>query len=363
MFSYFTSDPDSDIRYPIRKYFEWNIIHKMATGELAKVKDYYRHREYSYPNNNMLIRLLKLLVRDPEMDIFEYMQYVDTDATYLPKQFGIASTISPGGVHENVLFRAGSDEAFLAIDQAPDPIEMESLWEDYESIKVIHTDLTDTDYPVLFDYIKTTKGLTVYTIDLRAIAMQYYYWARTRMNTELAVNINVFFPMVVIPNITNSLMDMCIWNRFKMIASGRPLLSKSHKHPMALIDYTEGIDDVLSKLVHHISKSSAYVSELLRSVPMLSAGDGYELLQIPQSLYTRQDKWVLWIARMDDIMLIHKLSGKKGERLNRQLYNQLPVDVRAMRNREGKLEDTLNEQGANKLEEFMSYVDKNIGKR
>ena len=364
MFRYFTSNNDEDTVYPVKKYFEWNVIKKMSNTQLAKAKDYYRHREYSYPNNNPFIRLLKMLLRDPTaMDIFDYMDYVDTDIPYLTKQFLFVNSYSQGTVHNNVLMRDNSNEAFVVVDNATDLLSVSDNWIDLEGIRVVSTDMTDVNYPVLFDYDKSSQGLTIFEVDLRTIALQYYYWAKTRVGTDLAINVNVFFPLVVIPNITNSLMDMAIWNRFKAICKGVTLVDSYTRHPINLIDYTTGIDDVLVKVARDLEGSSYYVTQLLKSVPAISEPTAYQVLQLKTSIYTRQSVWALWLSRIDDITVIYKVLGKRGHRINKLLFNRLPYIVKAIRNRSGALESIIDIYSQYKLDKFIEWVDKELGKK
>jgi len=363
MFRYFTTASD-DTEYPIKKYFEWNLIKTMAGEQIEKAKDYYRNREYSYPNNNPIIRLLKMMLRDPNaMDIFEYMDYVDNAIPYLTKQFLLVDSHSQGKVLTNVLMSGSSNETFIVVDNTTDLLGAADNWKELESIRVISSDITDVNYPVLFDYYKYSPGLTMFEIDLRAIAVQYYYWAKTRVYGDLAININVFFPMVVIPNILNSLMDIAIWNRYKSIASGMTIVDNDNKKPIALIDYTTGIDDVLSKVAKHLDGNSYYVTQLLRSVPMITSDSAYDVLRLSISIYTRQSLWSLWVSRADDITVIYNTMGKRGHRINKMLFNRLPYVVRNMRNREGALEDIIDPYSEYLLDRFMDWVDAELGKK
>jgi len=363
MFNYFINPLDEDVRYPTKKYFKWNLVKKMYARELNRVKDYYRNREYNYDNNNMFIKLIKTLARDNTLPVLDYLEYINTDAKYAISRFGFVSNRSHGSVMDNVLLERESSEAFLYIDNAIDILDMETGWRDYESIRVISSDITDIYYPTLFKYTRPAGRITIYEVDIKAIMLQYYYWSKERKALDRDTSANVFFPTVVIPNISNSIIDQAIWNRFKSFVIDEPMVISRMRHPIALIDYTKGIDSVLLDIIKDVRDTSIPVSQLLKTIPNITNSDTYHTLQITKSYYNKQSKWILWVARLNDIVIIHKLLGDRGYKLNRALFNSLPYELKLMNRRESTYVGWLDPLTEVSILADIEYLEKTLGKR
>jgi len=362
MFNYFINAPDIDTNYPIKTYFKWNVLKKMYIGELAKVVEYYRDRNAAIENSNILVRLLKSLIGDIHSDVLEYMTYSEGDIKYLVKQFHFVSNISDGKTLKNVIFEGQSSEIFLSIEESPDPITMADTWEDYQSIRVIDTDIDDVYYPVPFRYEKP-YGTSIFEINIMGMLLQYYYWANQRESIDRDTSPNVFLSNIVFPNITYSLVDYAIWNRFKAIALGNAIEYEPRKHPVYLIDYTKGIDKVLMDVIKNSSNSSIYVTELLKTIPTIVNDNMYETLRLHKSYYNKQSKWVLWVSRIDDIVTIHKTIGKRGYKINRGLYNIIPYDLKLMERGESTYDDKVGPILLSEIYGNIEYLHDKLGKR
>jgi hypothetical protein len=335
----------------------------MYPKEMAKAVDYYRNRNHAINNSNVLVRLVKTMYQDTTIPVLDYLSYIDNDAPYIARQFNMVTNGNKGRVLENVVFEGNSDEVFVVVDHTVDPFEFADTWRDFQSIRVIKTDSTDINYPIPFDYEKKLSGITIFEIDIKAMMLQYYYWSKERVSEERGTSANVFLPSVVLPNIAYSLTDYAIWNRLKMIHSGLDIPDSNIKHPLYLIDYTKGIDDVLKNIVKDNTNTSIYVTQLLKTVPAMFSESAMDVLYIYKDYYTMQSKWVLWVARLSEIVAIHKLIGKRGVRINKSLYSKIPYTVKLMDNGESTYNDKLGAYDRSVIRRDLAYVARYIGKR
>jgi len=362
MFSYFTSYKDGDIAYPLRKYTKWRVLKNMYLGELSKAKLYYRDRGYALDNDNILVRLIKTLYNDYNSDILSYMDMVSTDAPYIAKQFLFVSNLSEGAVLKDAVFH-NSNEIFLVSDNHPDPYDLESTWMDYAPIKIIKTEIQDVYYPVPFKYEANTDTVNIFEIDIVGLMLQYYYWARSRVAEDRGTSPNVFLASIAIPNVVDSLIDLAIWNRFVTLASGGTTPDTTNKHPMYLIDYTKGVDDVLWNVVKDNTDSSIYLTQLLKSIPTLVSQDMYTALTIDQTIYNKQSKWVLWVSRMHAVRVLYDMLGKRGHKLNRDQFYSLPYELKLMGNRESQYSDKLGSVDMSVMKDDIDHMHAALGKR
>jgi len=359
MFNYFLNKDDF-LKYGIRKNFKWNVLHKMYLNEYQKVKEYYRNREYNYENNNMLVKLTKLLKRDITTDPLDYLFYLDANAEYFANQMGIVSNKATGTVMNSVVFNGKSNELYIYVDNAVDPRYMKDNWRDYESLRFIKTPICDVYYPVLFDYTLVSGGINIIEIDVKAMMLQYYYWCKDRYLKERDDKANVFIPTVVIPNMSDSLIDLALWNRYVKLTLGRPIPETRIKHPMYLIDYSKGIDDIYKNLIKENTKTSIYVTQMMMSIPTLIKEDMLDVLVLHKDYFNRQSKWVLWVSRLADIADIYKMLGKRGKRLNKSLYMSLRYAIKNLKNRDTQVLDKLDKSNRNHFKAQLNYLGKEL---
>jgi len=363
MFDIFTTT-DSDINYPIKKYSKFDYLKKYYLNELAQIKTYYRNRNFTVKNDNMLVRLVKSLARDITLDVIEYFKYIDTDTPYTIKQFGIVSNSNKGKILDNVVFEGSSREVFVLTDNIIDIFDLEDNWRTYPSIKLIKSTLTDINYPVPFNYEINSLDLNIFTISPQAIMLQYYYWAKEKTAIGDGTAVNLFIQEVILLNITDSIIGVNLWNRLLSIMGVKDYYrDNGSRHPVNIINYTSKIDSVLEDIASDIKKKPMYIEQLLKTVPELTCLNSDVALHIDKTIYNKQSKWILWVSRLDYIVAIHRMLGKRGFRLNKRWYYKLVYEIKALKNRDADVATVLDIYNCLQLTENIKYVDKHIAVR
>ena len=330
MFKLFVNNTDNT-RYPVKKYTKFDYVKRRYLSELTKVKEYYRTKERAVDNKHLVSRLVNMLTPSLSLDIYDYLKVVDTNARFLSRQFGIVSNIHSGTVMENIFFGKNSEEILLYRENPIDLMDFEENWMDYTPVKVIYTDSSDLDFHIPFnDKDSFIPRLTIMTIDIVVMMLQYYKWANHRMLMSMPTNTNVFISQVVLPNILDNMLDLAIYNRFMKLVEEREIPEFKINHPFHVQDLSTGIDKILLDVITDLQDTSVPVMQILQTIPTIVKDDMYDVLYIDHKYYTKQSEWVLLLARIYTINDLIRLLGNKGMARNKDLLNRIPVYLKVV---------------------------------
>jgi len=364
MFNFFIK-PRSPFNYPIKKYYKFEYIKRKYNFEINKVKDYYRGKNRAVNNRHILNRIITMLAPSYTLEDFDYYSRVDSNSRLVSKQFDIVSNINKGRVLQNELYGENSDEIFLYTET---PINLDTFkytWITESPIRCIHTNNLELSF--MFPYENITlpeNSLHVFEIDITKMLMMYKYWCLERVREDNSTNPNVFIATIVLPNVLDSLIDLTIVNRYLAIAAGEKLPHKFiNKHPFVIINYVEGIDNVLTDIVKDTRNSSIPLEQLLLSIPVIVEETALPVIKITHTYYTAQSKWVFYLSRVGTIKNLLTVIGKKGRARNKELVNTLPYVIKTILRRSGGLPDILTPDRIAKFNKDITTINKIIGKR
>lgn len=368
MFKLFTTER-YEYNYPIKKYSKFDYIKRRYLDELDHVLSYYHNKDFAVNNNHILNRLITNLAPSINIDPYDYLNKVSVNARLLSKQFNIVSNINSGEVMDNIFFGKGSREILLYRESLIDLDYIEEHYMDIDSVRVIYTDSTDLDFYLPFNKkVFTLPALNIMSIDITTLLMQYRYWALGRVTRDSSTNPNVFIAQVILPNMIPNMLDFAIWNRYTHLALGQSIPSFKIDHPFTVLDYSTGIDKVLSSIVKDTKDVNQPLVQTLLSVPTIYNKDMLSTLHIGHKFYTKQSEWALWLARTSIIADLLNLLNSKGIRRNTDLLNTLPVLVKQMkRSATGTMPRKLNHMDDVMLladfEMSLDIIKKKIGRR
>jgi len=341
---------------PIRKYTEFDYIRNRYKEELVKIKEYYRNKDNAVNNTNLLSRLVYNISPNIELDIIDYYKIVDANAIYTARQFGLVSNISNGKVLENNLYSDNSYEIFNYVSKDIDIIHMVNNWIEYKPVNVTYTENTNIDYRLLNGRLPLDKiSLTVIEVDLIMMSLMYKFWAKDRIRNDKSTNTNVFIATIIVPNILDSMLDITIFNRFIDIYRYGSSSTFDIKHPFTILDYTKGIDKVLTKVVKDVDNRNYYIEQLLLSIPTIVSNNMLDALYIDNPIYTRQSEWSILAARIDYIVFILEILGVNGIKKNKDDIYKLRIIIKNLENGSTNLFSKLPDS-------ILPYVKYNIDK-
>lgn len=318
--------------YPIKKYSKFDYIRNKYKNDLSKLKSYYRYNNHKVNNDHILNRLITILEPSGELNIFDYLRYVESSAKYLAKQFNITSNIHNGGIQDNLIMGIGSKEILLYKESDIDIMDFENIWETLSPLRLIYSSNTDLNFriPDKDSVYSDIPELNIITIDIVSLMMQYYYWKIKRIDAGFSTNPSIFATQIVLPNMLDNILDMAIWNRFINIYNGIENNTFTIKQPILLVDYSKGIDNELKKIVKDVDNVSMDIENILLQIPGLISKNMLDVLNTGVTYYTKQSEWVLWVSRLSIVSNILDLIGKRGKRKNSDIINILPVIIKSI---------------------------------
>ena len=355
-----------DTSYPIKKYAKFDYIQRRYFAEAMKIKEYYKYqRVRSVNNSHILARLIDMVSPSIGLDIVSYFKSVSTNAKFISKQFDIVSNINRGKIMEGILTGKNAYEVLLYTENDIDIFEFENNWKDVEGLRVIKTDNTDLDFNFPFKGDKSfeTPKLFVYEIDIIKIALQYRSWALEQLKYSKGNDSTEFVAMFLLPNTIDQILDYSIYNRFIKIATQQYIPVFKIKQPFHVLDYSSGIDTILRKIVKDVKNANIPLEQLLDSIPTITGNKMKDVISLSPRYFTAQSEWLLWLAKIEDIVNLHKILGKNGYKRNKDLFHRLPIIIKIIERRHSNIMAMLPEWLKDDFNKNVEYIKDNLGKR
>jgi len=313
-----------------RLYFVLNI-------ELYKLKNYYRDSNRVIKRPNMLITLLTSMeINILENDISKVTNLIDVDSIYASNKNNIVSNIHTGNILNGVII-PDMNEIFLYTERYNifDLEDIDIL--NTSSINVISTtiDTLMLGHPTRYKVNNELEDYTIYEIDVRLLALQYYYWSRDEMYSGNDIDIARFLYTIVFVNLMDSMLNMSLLNRY-LNKMNNSLVDKDNKdisNPIAIVDIDNRIDKQIDYLIKNKYKKNRKedYKRFLKSIHLLDT-DAYILLEYHNLIFTNRSEWVYTLARMPYMLKIIEINGKGSLSKNIVYIQNIRYDVRGMKN-------------------------------
>lgn len=363
MLNYFLNNNYDKTEYVYKKYTRFEYIQRRYKHDLDKVVNYYRQRERAVNNTHILSKLITNISPNIELNVIDYLKYVNATARFISKQFNITSNINYGQVHNNVFYGNNSEEIFIYVEKDIDLYDLGDNYDTICSITPVYIEDTDLDYYVPMGNKELRKpSLSVYEFDIVTMMLQYRYWCIDRLSNDQSVNPNVFVATIIIPNMVYKIFDLALWNRFVYINRGYYIPKFVIKQPFTLLSLEDSVDKIYKDINKLISNNDIPLKNLLENIPAVTSDTMNKVLELDISFYTSQSEWGIWLSRIFVIADILNIFNKEGMKRNTSLVNTLPVKMRALENRStniyGKLSYTIFNRYIDTIEKIKDLVGK-----
>lgn len=323
---------------------EFEYIKGMYLRELLTLQEYYHHRVYAVKNQNLLVRLLTHVDTPMSYDAERFVEVTRARAPYIAKAFKLTSEIDYGANHPGAFFGSGNNEFILYEDSYFDPYYAERNWKRISAVKTVLHPRSDLGFMLPNGKESSTdKGIAVISVNLPLLAIQMRAFFReqiARQNDQGLLGLPHFVHMYILPNMMYLHTDMAIINRMMNLFYGYGMGESLYKHAFKIIDYSEKLDKVLTKILSDYSNRSMKYDDLLTVIPAISSKNGAYALQLPNVVPTRQVWWLLMLSRLQIIKFLIDLGGPVSIRSNRTSVNQLQRNLKRLK-REHIFEEVL----------------------
>jgi hypothetical protein len=361
MFNIFTQT-NNTISYSIKSYPKFNFIKRRYVTELDKIINYYRNKIRVVDNTHILSRIINTLVPSLELEDLHYLNIIKSNSRLTSKQFNIVSNINNGEVLKNIFYTGESNEILLYTEHNYELNYIKNNYKNIDSVKVIYTDETDINFYTFFNNEhKNDMEYTVYEIDIITMLLQYKYWAMEQYALGYSIDINVFIPTIILPNMMKNMLDLNIFNRYLELFKYDKVKEFNFNHPFSVIDYSTGIDVILKDIVKLTHNSNMDLYAIFLHIPTIYNNNMLETLKINNYLFTKQSLWVLYISRLKYVSNMLDILDTKGIKRNRAELNKLPRILKELKNRSTELDNKLNENIMFNIEYYIDNIQKHIG--
>lgn len=326
----------------VRKYL---LINKQT------VEQYYRNKIDTI-DNNILKDIINDLYRD-DTDIVNYIFAISNRKDYILRNYGIVSSGSRGKALKNIFFK-NSTEILMDKD---DGLHIEKLdemidnWEDIQALTCIEHNYKDMHYHSLnnkLEYIEDKNNLAIFTIDFIKLMIQFRCYRRRALELDRAVSIPEFLYRYVLPNASESLMDISLMNYYISENSDVELnrIKQTFKTPILLLNnestfkgYIANISGVFRKM----SKNKPYQLLLYRMLLLNTNGLDLIYSRTKNTEYAVTNRWANNVSVIKTLYFLISFMGNGGIRYNRDFITNLRTNLKRFERDQGHMPNNIAE--------------------
>lgn len=332
MFKLFTN-PNFEQLTPFEVFPMWNSnICPYIKQNINNICGYLRSTEEQVSNQNILVTLLNIATPLIKLDDFRYLNTALKDIKYKANYLGIGVGNNKPSVLKDH-FNKNSYEIIIAEDDTRTYFEYNKNkidWKDYICFKPIYHNYNKLDYEIREGKRDLDGGLIIYYLDLVLLLMSYKKWIEARNIYGRSTKPHIFISQIVLPNSLKIDINYVVFNRLKNITNGdRNTISILKNYPIYLRNLELLIDKLLNKVSTESLNRTLQYERLLKTIPCvnyLKYNTMLDVLKIDNDYYTKQMKWVIWLARIPIIKDILSMSNIPSLILNKEYTYSLKTD-------------------------------------
>jgi hypothetical protein len=320
--SFFNNTPD--IEFAIAAYPNWDYVRRGLTHNLEIVQSYYKERVLAVKSNHLLCRIINTLTVPYSLDVYRYHANIEEQTYLISNHFKISSPVYRGGLINSVFYDPEGLELLVVDNSYFDPQETSINWKNAQAVKVVKHPRSDLS--LLLPNGKSTgseKGISVISINIPMLAVQYRAFLKEQLkkSPDYYLSVSHFVHMYVLPNMLYTHLDLALYNRLSNLVLGAPMGEATRKHAMAIIDYSEFVDKIYTKILSDLEKRNMDFKIVTQTVPVVVNDTLEQTLVLPDNPHTRQILWIDLFCRIDEFMTIMKIAGDRSVNKNRQHLN------------------------------------------
>lgn len=301
----------------------WDYIRRTYRKEYDKLKLYYYLNTKRIKNNHILVRLLVTAMTRDDLTDDEFMMYMDDKQYQLASIFGIAADTNYGTIHNGNFFKDTDEVLILDTSETMTYLVNDTSWEDMIPVYVLYHSNTDTSYPYL-DGDSITSDYTCIAININILTFQYRKWYKQQMLVEEDASPNEFISRFVIPRMMSSYTDISIVNRAIHLRYDMFAENDGYDHPVPVSNYTTRINRILTTQLKKLEHRPSSYEDILKQIPVIHNKDAFETLYLPQTAFTQQVWWALFLSRLPYMVYLID-HYPKSIKMNRKWINRLKV--------------------------------------
>lgn len=326
---------DTDAQFNHGDMMNQNIqrLRDIAFINLCKSQEYFRSRNFSAQNNNVVVRLLKQF-KMPDLtqlsvtNVRKYFDDIRNQDYRIGNMVGMVSSTSYGTISKSNFYPDAVMEILIATSSTYDSIKGID-WRDMEPIKVHRHPYDTTNYGILDKrQILGGSGIAVLSIDIPVLATQFLLFQKWAKETDLTPlpTFSQFAIAYPIQNLIKTHNDIAVINRTIKVYRGIKGHDLQPRQAFWTMEDAPLIDQMINRMVPELKRTPRYWESILMHFPTLNRS-GYNAIRLPVDVDVRQNRWAWIIARtwLVDFLLEVEYSfnrgRKEGDKINAILHN------------------------------------------
>jgi len=308
-----------------------NTVLDRIQNDLEKSLSYYYNSDNYTKRPNILINLINNLEIDVNEDETNLYTYLDTNAIYVSKDSYITSSLDRGKVLKNNVV-SDSNEIFIYTEIYSMFEINKNNYKDIISLRNIHNTINsiNTTHPSKIDICDLYNDLFIYEIDVVAMALQYYYWAKEQIILERDTDIARFIFTIVLNNTTTSILNISLFNRYMSIGNNEELDKLAlNINPFSTGDHYAKFDSLAKNHLHTvIKKKTLYIPDLLNNLPLVNNKNALDILTLDITYLNKQNNWVISLSNIVKLNHILTFLGEISIDKNKYLVNNIRIELK-----------------------------------
>ena len=302
-----------DTRYSELNYGNLDYMRYNVNSIFYILKSYYSTCKRYVRRPNMLISLLGSLGIDLSKAPSELYESVSMESIYASSDFKIINGVRTEQEFNSDTIIYNTKELFVYSNDRFNFLDKNIVNE--PSITCISSNSSDIflTHPQMYKGAIYESDLYTYVINVDMLAMQYYYWCKEQLEMELDIDEARFIYEVVLTNTIESIYDANIINRIININNSLYVNKFVNDNPFFIKDVGKKIDKLYLLYLKHLRKKhDLYYKEILDILPALTSGSIYDTLVINEIYFSRRNKWVYILSRLNIVnFLLRDFKSKK----------------------------------------------------
>lgn len=323
----------STINRGTRQPPQWKMMRNRLRKNMIDVLKHIRSSRYSVGNDHPLVKMLSAMRPNPELDVYEYHRAISARAPTVARSHGVTSSLWRNQSNKQGSFYGRhSEEIYLYVEESIDFLKLETNWRSLTPIKVLRHSRTDLSIDMLDGRAWTKEnGLCVITIDPIMLAMQYYYFIKQEgVVDDTYLTFGQFVYKYPLANMLMSHHDVAFMNRLIALYNGHEVAKFENSWPITVRDYTLQTDRYLIDRINTVSLTQQTHIDTLKQVQTPISEDLSAVVRLPSIPITRQNLWVVVIARIPIVSFLCKMDFDIGNVRNTQNHSIIRREVREM---------------------------------
>ena len=320
MFNYILAQDDR--QYMVKRPYYIENNEDMMRLNIDNIEAYYRRSAKMVPNNEPIVRLIKLLYTVG--NVFEVNAHVSSVGDYYSKRVGIGSSVA----RPRMTTVGGNDALIISCTSDMSILD----YEDYKGLtplKPLQSDTVDISCNLVTDM---DLGLTIYTLDIVMLMNQFHYYMKDNPES----NARAFVLKYVYGNMVKYFLELAIINLYLTDA----IPHYAPKHPFTIINIERALTKIIRIQKQYLTKTKRPYMEALRNIHLPYSGSADTFLNRKIPIVNRQNQLALYIALANVTYDLIYFLGDVGIKRNLKTISQLRIGHDRMAS--GNVLDTLD---------------------